>query len=453
MTAYLRSDIWVKTCIYQAEGRIHDPRAFQRLRARFDFGCAVVIGTLQTAVYTIAIAILFVPHVFVCIGTRYSDLCLCRKIRKLFYLSMGRWEGAFIATFVALVSIFRTHFSTETKNYFNARLEAHWTRYRQNIEARFTRRCQDVAAARLGALPVDEVYRPYGDGGKSYFELLLAETQQKVIKHCNSFKLGAVVEGKYERYEAVTMEIDRYVNRHSKKIWELPLTLRDVAIWRIKEAGKLQIRALDFLMEQANHEAERRLTEMPRKFNVQAFRKGIAEFRQQICADMTARITQLQEQQKMIESIWKAHVDRYRNMQKQLQAQSDSLARKEQNARWWASLTFLPNFILEYFENRQLDAMKERMQVMGQLNGVNGQRANAVRYIARGAFLDLTSHYMKMESTFNGLVRGNGKIFSQIDYLARPTWMARLWRRVSPALRFTPSWQKGLEDIFDPDVR
>lgn len=452
MIAYLRSDIWVKTCIYQAEGRIHDPRASARLRARFDFGRAVVIGTIQTVVYTLAIAILFVPHVLACIGTRYSDLCLYRKVRQRFHLSTGRWEGAFVATFVALVSIFRTQFSTEAKNYFNALLEAHWTRYRQNIQARFTKRCQDVAASRLEDTPVDEVYRPYGNGGKSYFELLLAETQQKVIKHCNSFNLGAVVEGRYERYEAATMEIDRYVNRHSKKIWELPLTLRDAAIWRIKEAGRLQIRALNFLTKQANDEVGRRLTEMPRKFNVQAFRKGIAQFRQQIRADMTARITQLQKQQTIIERTWKMHVDGCRKMQKQLQAQSDRLARKQQNAQWWASRTFLPKFLIRYVEMRQIDAMRERMQVMGQLNAVNGQRANAVGYIARGAFLNFSSHYMSMEQAFNGLVRGNGKIFRQIDYLARPTWTARLWRQVSPALRLMPSWQKVLEDIFDPDV-
>lgn len=452
-TAYLRSDLWAKQCIYQAEAHTKNPQALVHVFARVHFVHAVVIGAITTVIYALATAILLTPHVLASFGSRYLDLCLCRKIRLAFYLAEGRLEGSAATTAVALFSLIWTGCSNWVKEVLNARLDANWAAYKHNLAYQIRQSVADCKAQRLASVTPDEVYCPYGAGSQPYLVILADELEKRMLDHCNAFSLGTVTEGKFERYETALNEIDRFVSARSDDLWKLPLTLADIGPWRMRGMAKLKSRALGFLTKQADRVAAREQRRHATKFDSTAFYQNVAEFSQEIKTDLETQIENMKLQQELLTEKWKAEVTIYSKEQKKLRAQVLSLQKTAAKAEWWADrFSFMPQFILDYLTDRATDAHAQAQAVGSQLAGINGVRAAAVQAIANGIFLDFHNNVFHYEHTFNGLVDANGRILKKVAYLARPVWYTRIWRTVSPTFSWLPSVQKRLEDLFDPDL-
>lgn len=452
-TAYLRSDLWAKSCIYQAEGHLKDPEAVVHVLARVHFVRAAVTGAITTVIYALATAILLVPHVLATLGSGYGNLCLCRKIRLAFYLAEGRLEGSVAATAVALFSLVWTGCSVWVSDTLNARLDANWTSFKQNLATQIHQHVADVKEKRLASVNPDEVYLPYGAGSQPYYVILADELEQRMLAHCNSFSLGNVVEGKYERYETAMNEIDRFMSRRSYELYQLPLTFPEIGPWRIQQAANLKSKALGFLSQQADREASRRQATYPNKFNKADFYRNVAGFKEAIQGELEAHIAQIRAKQTDLADRWRDGVAVHTRQQKQLQGQLTSLQNTAANAQWWRDrLSLMPDFILEFLENRASTAQAEANGIAGQLAQVNSRRAAAIHSIAYGIFLDFNNKVFKLEHSFNSLVDAGGRIQKRVSYLARPAWYSSIWRTVSPALSWFPSWQKSLENALDPDV-
>lgn len=453
MTAYLRHDMWATTYARAGEYGSTSPSQLIRLRARFEFGRAVVMGAASTAIYLIAILILLVPHVLSSMNSRYIEIAAFRKVRKLFYLSIGRFKAAIATSLIASISIFKLDFALSARQYLHKELDRQWDAYKTNLSNRLHQRVIEIKVRRLESSAPDEIFRPKGSKGQAYYSILADDVEKRVKKYCAAFAIGkGPDDGKYERFEKALEEIDLYVNSGCQELSELPVTYQDVATWRFNEAKKLQRRALTFFEEQVGREVNYQKAKHPRKFDTKSYSKKVDAYRRQVKEKLEKHVKDVQAKQGDLLTNWK-NVEKQKGLQTQLQNRVAALDKREANWRWWIqACPFLPQAMLDFFASRADAAAAQRNQIQGQLNQVNQHRAAWVNHIANRIFLDLNSTYFKLEHIHNYLVKERGGVFKTLESLAKPSIATRVWRQVAPLFSLLPSCQVRLENWFDPDV-